>query len=96
MSTVGKTPEEIDRSNRWFRMAVALGHQDDYIELLRTERRMPISEATDHDAHDRAWFNSGWEACRREVLALAERQGDAAAVEWASRHPAHERAPLTS
>jgi hypothetical protein len=37
---LGKTPEEIDRSNRWFRIAVALGKQDDYIEMLATERRL--------------------------------------------------------
>lgn len=31
--------EEIDRNNRWFRLAVALGQQDDYIEVLKAERR---------------------------------------------------------
>lgn len=35
----GKTAEEIDRSNRWFRVALALRAQDDYIEMLKTERR---------------------------------------------------------
>lgn len=45
---------------------------------------MVISEQTRRDEHDQQWFNSGWEACRREVLALAEHQGDEAAVKWAS------------
>lgn len=35
----GKTPEEIDRSNRWFRLAAALGKQDEFVGLLATERR---------------------------------------------------------
>lgn len=55
-----------------------------------------MTAATKHDAHDRLWFDSGWEACRREVLALAEHQGDTAAVEWASRHPAGQHEPSTT
>ena len=85
----GKTPGEIERSNRWFRVALALGKQEDFIEMLRTERDM-ASEQTQHDEHDRQWFNSGWNACRREVLAMAEHQGDGAAVDWARTHPATE------
>lgn len=30
--------EEIDRSNRWFKVAIALGQQDDFIEMLNAER----------------------------------------------------------
>lgn len=88
----GKTAEEIDRSNRWFAVALALGKQDDFIKLLQTEgevRAVTMTEQTRHDEHDRRWFNSGWEACRREVLAMAEHQGDSEAVKWAEEHPAH-------
>jgi hypothetical protein len=62
--------------------------QDQMKQQLRDRDQMP-SEGTLHDEHDRAWFNSGWEACRREVLAMAEHRGDAAAVDWVIRHPAH-------
>lgn len=43
---------------------------------------------TEQDANNRRWFNTGWDACRREVLAMAEHVDDTAAVDWASRHPA--------
>lgn len=35
----GKTPEEIARTNRWFAVALAMGKQDDFVEMLATERR---------------------------------------------------------
>jgi hypothetical protein len=88
----GLTPDEIDRENGWFRVALAMRKHDSFVEMLQTagERRAAVamSEQTKHDEHDRRWFDSGWEACRREVLAVAEHQGVTAAVEWASRHPA--------
>jgi hypothetical protein len=85
----GKTTEEIERTNRWLRLAIALGKLDEFSELLETERvRAVESEQTKHDRHDRQWFNSGWEACRREVLATAEHRGPQAAVDWAKNHPA--------
>lgn len=39
------------------------------------------------DHEQKQWFDSGWEACRREVLAMANHQGGEAAVDWVSRHP---------
>lgn len=87
----GKTPEQILRSNRWFGIAVALGKQDDFLEMLKTEgevRAMAMSEQTIQDARDKVWYNRGWESCRSGVLATAQNRSETAAVEWAREHPA--------
>lgn len=47
------TPEGIARRNRWFRMAVALGRQDDFIELLAHERRLPAARPPAEDLPER-------------------------------------------
>lgn len=85
-----KTTEQILRSNRWFNIAVALGKQDDFMEMLKTEgevRAMAMSEQTVQDARDKVWFDSGWESCRSAVLAMAHHRSADEAVKWAEEHP---------
>lgn len=40
----GLTPDEIDRENGWFRVALAMGKHDSFVEMLRTagERRAAV------------------------------------------------------
>ena len=47
-----------------------------------------VSPQTAHDASARAYFESGWEAVRTEVLSLAEQVDSRSAVDWIRDHPA--------
>lgn len=38
-----ETADQIERRNRWFRIAVELGQQDEFVEMLSHERRLPAS-----------------------------------------------------
>lgn len=51
----------------------------------------PLSLETSRDASNAAYFNSGWEAVRREVLSVAEQMGDTPAVDWIRQHPGQGR-----
>lgn len=56
-----------------------------------TDTDAPLSLETSRDATNKAYFDSGWEAVRREVLSLAEHEGAAVAVQWTHDHPADGR-----
>lgn len=68
----GKTAEEIDRSNGWFRVAVALGKQDDYIEMLETERRYAVHTLLELKRAEDAGEICAMEDATQSVMCLYE------------------------
>lgn len=40
-----ETPSAIERRNHWFRLAAELGQQDDFVEMLAHERRLPSTRS---------------------------------------------------
>lgn len=56
-----------------------------------TDTDAPLSLVMSRDAANKAYFDSGWEAARREALAVDERKGGRAAVDWLRDHPADGR-----
>jgi hypothetical protein len=43
---------------------------------------------TEHDASNKAYFDSGWEAVRNEALRISDQKGATAATDWLIEHPA--------
>lgn len=68
----GKTPEELDRSNRWFRLALALGKQDDYVKMLETERRCGMHTLLDLKRAEDAGEICAMEDATQSVMCLHE------------------------
>lgn len=68
----GKTAEEIDRSNRWFRVAVALGKQDDFIKMLETERGHQMHTLLDLKRAEDAGEICAMEDATQSVMCLYE------------------------
>lgn len=83
----GKTPEEIARTNRWYRIALSMGQQDDFIELLKAERRVGL--AAWREAMSVFHMGNGWDFERVEngAVRISTLEGNTVtipAIEWAS------------